>query len=113
MNKKEMRKNIVENMDKMVRFVEREKRIRKFEELRINMVRIDEKNQTMYMEYEGKSIIGFILVDIVEKTRIAIGNERNCRNGENIYNSCINLIHHGEKHYLKDKNIVEFRFRKQ
>ena len=88
MNKKEMRKNIVENMDKIVRFVEREKRVRKFEELRINMVRIDEKNQTMYMEYEGKSIIGFILVDIVEKTRIAIGNERNCRSLAKVKNFC-------------------------
>lgn len=43
MNKKELRKNLVENMEKLVRFVEREKRIRKFEELKINMVRIDEK----------------------------------------------------------------------
>ena len=31
MNKKELRKNVVENMEKLVRFVEREKRIRKFE----------------------------------------------------------------------------------
>ena len=29
MNKKELRKNLVENMEKLVRFVEREKRIRK------------------------------------------------------------------------------------
>ena len=47
MNKKELRKNLVENMEKLVRFVEREKRIRKFEELKINMVRIDKKNKTM------------------------------------------------------------------
>ena len=112
MNKKEMRKNIVENMDKIVRFVEREKRIRKSEELKINMIRIDEKNQTMLAEYEGKSRIGFILIDIVKKTSISRINRIYCRNSEEIENSCINLVHHGEKHYLKDKNIVEFRFRK-
>ena len=112
MNKKEMRKNIVENMDKMVIFVKREKRIRNFEELWINIVRIDEKNQVAYAEYEGKSQIGFILIDIVEKTRITIDNHLNCRNGDEIYNSCLNLVNHGKKYYIKDKDIVEFRFRK-
>ena len=38
MNKKELRKNLVENMEKLVRFVEREKRIRKFEELKMIII---------------------------------------------------------------------------
>ena len=69
MNKKELRKNLVENMEKLVRFVEREKRIRKFEELKINMVRIDEKNKTMLVQYEGISRIGNIFIDYENKCR--------------------------------------------
>ena len=111
MNKKELRKSIVENMDKIVRFVEREKRIRKFEEIRVNMMRIDEANRTMLIEYEGNSIIGRIFVDYENKCRITPFS-RYCRNTEEVANSCINLAHHGEKHFMKDKNIVEFRFRK-
>ena len=112
MNKKEIRKNIVENMEKVVRFVRREKRIRNIEELWINKIRIDEENQIAYAEYEGKSRIGYILIDIVEKTRISTDNRLNCRNGDEIYNSCRNLVNHGNRLWIKDKNIVEFRFRK-
>ena len=111
MNKKELRKNLVENMEKLVRFVEREKRIRKFEELKINMVRIDEKNKTMLVQYEGISRIGNIFIDIENKCRITPFS-RYCRNTDEVANSCINLAHHGEKHFIKDKNIVEFRFKK-
>ena len=110
MNKKELRKSIVENMEKIVRFVEREKRIRKFEELKINMIRIDEKNKTMLVQYEGISRIGNIFIDYEKKCQIT---PFSCSgNTDEIVNSCINLAHHGEKHFIKDKNIVEFRFRK-
>ena len=76
------------------------------------MVRIDEKNKTMLVQYEGISRIGNIFIDYENKCRITPFS-RYCRNTDEVANSCINLAHHGEKHFMKDKNIVEFRFRKQ
>ena len=111
MNKKELRKKLVENMEKLVRFVEREKRIRKFEEIKVNMVRIDEKNKTMLVQYEGISRIGNIFIDYENKCRITPFS-RYCRSADGVAKSCINLAHQGEKHFMKDKNSVELRFRK-
>lgn len=109
MNKKEMRKNIVENMDKMVRLVEKEKHIPRRDEICIKKVRIDEKWNTMYIQYEGNTRIGFLLYNFVEKESLIINS---WIYGDDIANSCRNLVHYGDRYWIKDKDIVEFRFRK-
>ena len=109
MKRKNMRKIVVENMDNMVNAVRKCKNISEKEELWINKVRIDQKWNTMYIEYEGKTRIGFLLYDFVEKEKLLLNS---WIFGQDIVNSCLNLINHSNKYWAKDRDIVEFRFKK-
>ena len=103
MNKKEMRKEIIKNMDKIVNMVKKEKRIK--ENIWITKIRINLENELIYFQYEGNKKVGFLVYCLCHKTDInKLFMYDNDQQGE----TEINLI---KNH--RDKNIIEFRFRKE
>ena len=105
MNKKEMRKEIIKNMDKIVNMVKKEKRINKNENIWINKVRINLENELIYIQYEGNTRIGFIIYCLNHKTDI---NKLFMYDNDQQATAEINLI---KNH--RNKNIIEFRFKKE
>lgn len=102
MNKKNMRKELVKNMDKIIDMIKYEKRIK--DNIWINKVRIDIKNELVYFQYEGNTRVGFLVYSLNHKTDIdKLFMYDNDQQGE----AEINLIK-GHR-----KNIIEFRFRKE
>ena len=93
MNRKQIRVEILKNMDKIVDMIKREKKIK--EELWINKIRVDIKNDLVYFQYEGNTRVGFLVYNLIHDTD---------KQGE----SEIDLI----KGHRKE-NIFEFRFRKE
>lgn len=105
MNKKEMRKEILKNMDKIIDMVKYEKKINKNENIWINKVRIDIENKLIYFQYEGKTRVGFLVYCLCHKTDVdKLFMYDNDQQGK----AETNLI---KGH--RDKNIIEFRFRKE
>lgn len=102
MNKKNMRKELVKNMDKIIDMIKYEKRIK--DNIWINKVRIDIKNELVYFQYEGNTRVGFLVYSLNHKTDIdKLFMYDNDQQGE----AEINLIK-GHR-----KNIIEFRFKKE
>lgn len=93
MNRKQIRVEILKNMDKIVDMIKREKRIK--ENIWINKIRIDLENNLVYFQYEGDTRVGFLVYNLIHNTD---------QQGE----SEIDLI----KGHRKE-NIFEFRFRKE
>ena len=93
MNRKQIRVEILKNMDKIVDMIKREKRIN--ENIWINKIRIDLENDLVYFQYEGDTRVGFLVYNLIHNTD---------QQGE----SEIDLI----KGHRKE-NIFEFRFRKE
>lgn len=103
MNKKNMRKELVKNMDKIIDMIKYEKKIN--ENIWINKVRIDIKNELVYFQYEGNTRVGFLVYSLNHKTDIdKLFMYDNDQQGE----AEINLI---KGH--RNKDIIEFRFRKE
>ena len=98
MNRKQIRVEILKNMDKIIDMIKREKKIK--EELWINKIRVDLKNDLVYFQYEGDTRVGFLVYNLIHNTDI----EKLFMYGE----SEIDLI----KGHRKE-NIFEFRFRKE
>ena len=103
MNKKEMRKEIIENMDKIIDMIKREKRIK--ENIWINKVRIDIENELIYFQYEGNTRVGFLVYCLCHKTDI---NKLFMYDNDKQATAEINLI---KNH--RNKNIIEFRFKRE
>ena len=53
MNRKQIRSELLKNMNKIVNMIKYEKKIN--EEIWINKVRIDIENDLVYFQYEGKT----------------------------------------------------------
>lgn len=105
MNKKEMRKEIIKNMDKIIDMVKYEKRVSKNENIWITKIRINLENRLIYFQYESNTRVGFLVYCLCHKTDInKLFMYDNDQQGE----AEINLI---KNH--RDKNIIEFRFRKE
>lgn len=105
MNKKNMRKELVKNMDKIIDMIKYEKRINKNENIWITKIRIDIENKLIYFQYEGNTRVGFLVYCLNHKTDInKLFMYDNDQQGE----AEINLI---KNH--RDKNIIEFRFFKK
>lgn len=93
MNRKQIREELLRNMDKIIDMIKREKRIN--ENIWINKIRVDLENDLVYFQYEGDTRVGFLVYNLIHNTD---------QQGE----SEIDLI----KGHRKE-NIFEFRFRKE
>ena len=93
MNRKQIRVELLRNMDKIIDMIKREKRIN--ENIWINKIRVDIENDLVYFQYEGDTRVGFLVYNLIHNTD---------QQGE----SEIDLI----KGHRKE-NIFEFRFRKE
>ena len=105
MNKKEIRSELLKNMDKIIDMIKYEKRIRKNENIWITKVRINLENELIYFQYEGATRVGFLVYCLRHRTDIdKLFMYDNDFQGK----AEINLIkgHRG-------KDIIEFRFRKE
>ena len=91
MNRKQIRNELLRNMDKIIDMIKYEKRIK--EEIWINKIRVDIENDLVYFQYEGATRIGFLIY---------------CMNNNNQAETEINLI---KNH--RNKDIFEFRFKKE
>ena len=103
MNRKQIREELLRNMDKIIDMIKREKRIK--ENIWINKIRIDLENNLVYFQYEGDTRVGFLVYNLIHNT----DSEKlfmydTDQQGE----SEIDLI----KGHRKE-NIFEFRFRKE
>lgn len=101
MNRKQIRVEILKNMDKIIDMIKREKKIK--EELWINKIRVDIENDLVYFQYEGDTRVGFLVYNLIHNTDIEkLFMYDTDQQGE----SEIDLIkgHRG-------KGILEFRFR--
>lgn len=105
MNKKEMRSELLKNMDKIIDMIKYEKRIKKNENIWINKVRINIENELIYFQYEGVTRVGFLVYCLNHGTDI---DKLFMYDNDNQAEAEINLI---KNH--RDKNIIEFRFRKE
>lgn len=105
------RKYFVEIKGNLEEMIRKERNLPRHEEICIKKARIDKINGIMYLEYEGKTRIGFILYDFVEKMNITSVSGNSWVLGDDKANSCRNLLNHGKKYWIKDKNIVEYRFK--
>lgn len=105
MNKKNMRKELVKNMDKIIDMVKYEKKINKNENIWINKVRIDIKNELVYFQYEGNTRVGFLVYCLCHKIDI---NKLFMYDNDQQPEAEINLI---KGH--RNKDIIEFRFFKK
>ena len=103
MNRKQIREEILKNMDKIIDMIKYEKRIK--ENIWINKARVDIKNDLVYFQYEGATRIGFLIYCMNHRTDI---------NKLFIYNNDTQA--EAEKHLIKNhrnKDIFEFRFKKE
>ena len=105
MNKKEMRSELLKNMDKIIDMIKYEKRIKKNENIWINKVRINLENELIYFQYEGVTRVGFLVYCLNHGTDI---DKLFMYDNDQQAEAEINLI---KNH--RDKNIIEFRFRKE
>ena len=103
MNRKQIRSELLKNMDKIIDMIKHEKKIN--EKLWINKIRVDIKNDLVYFQYEGTTRVGFLIYCMNHKTDIdklfMYDNDQQAE-GE------INLI---KGH--RNKDIFEFRFKKE
>ena len=105
MNKKEIRKELLKNMDKIIDMVKYEKKINKNENIWINKIRINLENRLIYFQYESNTRVGFLIYCLNHKTDI---NKLFMYDNDNQATAEINLI---KGH--RNKDIIEFRFRKE
>ena len=93
MNRKQIRNELLRNMDKIIDMIKREKKIK--ENIWINKIRVDIENDLVYFQYEGATRVGFLIY---------------CMNYDNNSQAEteINLI---KNH--RNKDIFEFRFKKE
>lgn len=105
MNKKEIRSELLKNMDKILDMIKYEKRIRKNENIWITKVRINLENELIYFQYEGATRVGFLVYCLNHRTDI---NKLFMYDNDKQAETEINLI---KGH--RNKNIIEFRFRKE
>ena len=103
MNRKQIRVEILKNMDKIIDMIKREKKIK--EELWINKIRVDFKNDLVYFQYEGSTRVGFLIYCMNHRTDI---EKLFMYDNDQQAEAEINLI----KGHRKE-NIFEFRFRKE
>ena len=103
MNRKHIRSELLKNMDKIVDMIKYEKRIN--EEIWINKVRIDIKNDLVYFQYEGKTRVGFLVYNLIHNTDI---EKLFMYDTDRQAESEINLI---KGH--RNKDIFEFRFKRE
>ena len=103
MNRKQIRVEILKNMDKIIDMIKREKKIK--EELWINKIRVDFKNDLVYFQYEGDTRAGFLVYNLIHNTDI---EKLFMYDTNQQAESEINLI----KGHRKE-NIFEFRFRRE
>lgn len=103
MNRKQIRVEILRNMDKIIDMIKREKRIN--ENIWINKIRVDFKNDLVYFQYEGDTRVGFLVYNLIHNTDI---EKLFMYDNDTQAESEINLI----KGHRKE-NIFEFRFRKE
>lgn len=103
MNRKQIRVEILKNMDKIIDMIKRKKRIN--ENIWINKIRVDIENDLVYFQYEGDTRVGFLVYNLIHNTDIEkLFMYDTDQQGE----SEIDLI----KGHRKE-NIFEFRFRKE
>ena len=103
MNRRKMREELLKNMDKIVNMIKYEKRIK--ENIWINKIRVDIKNDLVYFQYEGATRVGFLIYCMNHRTdidKLFMYDNDNQAEGE------INLI---KGH--RNKDIFEFRFKKE
>ena len=105
MNKKEIRSELLKNMDKIIDMIKYEKRIRKNENIWITKVRINLENELIYFQYEGATRVGFLIYCLNHRTDI---DKLFMYDNDKQAETEINLIR-GHR----NKNIIEFRFRKE
>lgn len=105
MNKKEIRSELLKNMDKIVDMIKYEKRIRKNENIWITKIRINLENELIYFQYEGATRVGFLVYCLNHRTDI---DKLFMYDTDTQATAEINLI----KGHRKE-NIFEFRFRKE
>ena len=109
MNKKQLRKQFLEECyDAIVRDIEAD--CPYDVKVRLTTVRIDTSTKIAYILYDSHTICGiryYDLYNMEDITRISnsIGNL-----GNEGVNSCIDLKNYRKAHYIKNENIVEFRF---
>lgn len=103
MNRKQIRAEILKNMDKIIDMIKREKKIK--EELWINKIRVDLKNDLVYFQYEGVTRVGFLIYCMNHRTDI---EKLFMYDNDQQATAEINLI---KGH--RNKDIFEFRFRKE
>ena len=105
MNRKQIRSELLKNMDKIIDMIKYEKRIRKNENIWITKVRINLENELIYFQYEGATRVGFLIYCLNHRTDI---DKLFMYDNDQQAEAEINLI---KNH--RDKNIIEFRFRKE
>ena len=103
MNRRKMREELLRNMDKIIDMIKREKRIN--ENIWINKIRVDFKNDLVYFQYEGDTRVGFLVYNLIHNTDI---EKLFMYDTDQQATAEINLI----KGHRKE-NIFEFRFRKE
>ena len=103
MNRKQIREEILKNMNKIIDMIKYEKRIK--EELWINKVRINLKNDLVYFQYEGATRVGVLVYCMNHRTDI---EKLFMYDNDSQAEAEISLI---KGH--KSKDILEFRFKKE
>lgn len=103
MNRRKMREELLRNMDKIIDMIKYEKKIK--ENIWINKIRVDIKNDLVYFQYEGNTRVGFLIYCMNHKTDI---EKLFMYDNDTQAESEINLT----KGHRKE-NIFEFRFRKE
>ena len=102
MNRRKIRNELLNNMDKIIGMIKYEKRIK--ENIWINKIRINLENELIYFQYEGATRVGFLIYYLNHRTDI---DKLFMYDNDQQATAEINLI---KGH--RNKDIIEFRFRK-
>lgn len=109
MNKKQLRKQFLEECyEPIARDIE--SKCPYDVKVRLTTVRIDASTKIAYILYDSHTICGikyYDLYNMEDITRISYSIEHL---GDEGVNSCRDLKNHRKAHYIKNENIVEFRF---
>ena len=108
MNKKQLRKQFLEECYEPIAR-EIEARCPYDAKVRLTTVRIDTSTKIAYILYDSHTICGIRYYDLYNMEDITKISDREHLGDEGV-NSCRDLKNYRKPHYIKNENIVEFRF---
>ena len=108
MNRKQLRKQFLEECYEPIAR-EIEARCPYYVKVRLTTVRIDTSTKIAYILYDSHTICGIRYYDLYNMEDITKISDREHLVDEGV-NSCRDLKNYRKAHYIKNENIVEFRF---